>query len=44
MAKDDLTGNIATENVLTYLKEQSTDTGVDMARFNEAMVYSGRIF
>ncbi|MES2279201.1 MAG: hydroxymethylglutaryl-CoA lyase [Bacteroidota bacterium] len=44
MAKDDLTGNIATENVLAYLKEQGIATGVDMARFNEAMVYSGRIF
>jgi hydroxymethylglutaryl-CoA lyase len=44
MAKDDLTGNIATENVLAYLKEQGVVTGVDMARFNEAMVYSGRIF
>jgi hydroxymethylglutaryl-CoA lyase len=44
MAKDDLTGNIATENVLTYLKEKGVDTGVNMAAFNEAMAYSGRIF
>ena len=44
MAKDDLTGNIATENVLSYLDEKGIDTGVNMAYFTEAMSYSGRIF
>ncbi|GAB3906554.1 hydroxymethylglutaryl-CoA lyase [Mucilaginibacter boryungensis] len=44
MAKDDLTGNIATENVLSYLDEKGIDTGVNMAYFTEAMSYSGRVF
>jgi hydroxymethylglutaryl-CoA lyase len=44
MAKDDLTGNIATENVLAYLQEQNIDTGINMDRFNESLAYSGRIF
>jgi hydroxymethylglutaryl-CoA lyase len=44
MAKDDLTGNIATENVLAYLQEKNIGTGINMDRFNEAMAYSGRIF
>ncbi|QKJ30552.1 hydroxymethylglutaryl-CoA lyase [Mucilaginibacter mali] len=44
MAADDLTGNIATENVLAYLAEQGVSTGIDMEKFSEAMAYSGRIF
>lgn len=44
MAKDELTGNIATENVLAYLKEKGIDTGVNMMAFNEALIYSGTIF
>lgn len=44
MAKNALTGNIATENVLTYLRENGIDTGVDMERFNEAMAFSDKIF
>lgn len=44
MAADDLTGNIATENVLAYLTEQGVDSGMDIDRFAEAMAYSGRIF
>lgn len=44
MAADDLTGNIATENVLTYLAERGVSSGIDMEKFAEAMAYSGRIF
>lgn len=44
MAKDDLTGNIATENVLSYLRQQNIDTGLNIPAFAEAMAYSGRIF
>lgn len=44
MAADDLTGNIATENLLAYLKEKKISTGVNMKRYAEAMVYAGRIF
>jgi hydroxymethylglutaryl-CoA lyase len=43
-AKDDLTGNIATETLLGYLKKQRVNTGIDMDRFADAMVYSSRIF
>ncbi|XHR96508.1 hydroxymethylglutaryl-CoA lyase [Mucilaginibacter sp. UC70_90] len=44
MAKDDLTGNIATENLTSYLKTQSEPTGLNMDKFKEAMDYSGRVF
>ncbi|GAB3934046.1 hydroxymethylglutaryl-CoA lyase [Mucilaginibacter myungsuensis] len=44
MAKDVLTGNIATENVLGYLQERKLDTGVDMERFANAMAYAGEVF
>ncbi|MBS1500908.1 MAG: hydroxymethylglutaryl-CoA lyase [Bacteroidetes bacterium] len=44
MAKDELTGNIATENVIAYLNQQNVALGLDMDKFREAMEYSGRIF
>jgi len=44
MAADELTGNIATENLLAYLNEQNEPTGLDMAKFREAMEYAGEIF
>ncbi|WP_114940311.1 hydroxymethylglutaryl-CoA lyase [Mucilaginibacter endophyticus] len=44
MAKDDLTGNIATENLIAYLKMQDEPTGLNMDKFREAMDYSGRVF
>ena len=44
MAKDDLTGNIATENLLAYLKIQNEPTGLNMDKFQEAMNYSGKVF
>jgi hydroxymethylglutaryl-CoA lyase len=44
MAKDDLTGNIATENLLGYLKIQNEPTELNMDKFQEAMEYSGRVF
>ena len=44
MAKDDLTGNIATENLIAYLKTQNEPTGLNMDKFQEAMDYSGRVF
>jgi hydroxymethylglutaryl-CoA lyase len=44
MAKDDLTGNIATENLLGYLKIQNEPTELNMGKFQEAMEYSGRVF
>jgi hydroxymethylglutaryl-CoA lyase len=44
MAKDDLTGNIATENLIGYLKSQNALQELNMDKFKEAMDYSGRVF
>jgi len=44
MAKDELTGNIATENVIAYLQSQKIDLGLNMDKLGEAMEYSVRIF
>ncbi|MEM6724073.1 MAG: hydroxymethylglutaryl-CoA lyase [Bacteroidota bacterium] len=43
MAKDDLTGNMATENVIAYLREYE-DLGIDHNLFIEAMQLSGAVF
>jgi hydroxymethylglutaryl-CoA lyase len=44
MAKDELTGNIATENLIIYLQSQNEPVGLDMDKFRAAMEYSGKIF
>jgi hydroxymethylglutaryl-CoA lyase len=44
MAADELTGNIATENLVAYLEQQNEPTGLNMDKFREAMEYSGRVF
>jgi hydroxymethylglutaryl-CoA lyase len=44
MAKDELTGNIATENLIGYLQSQKERVGLDMTGFREALEYSDRIF
>lgn len=44
MAKDELTGNIATENVIGYLQRQNVDLGLDMEKLREAMAYSNCVF
>ena len=44
MASDELTGNIATENLISYLQSQNEYLGLNMDKFREAMEYSGRIF
>lgn len=44
MAADDLTGNIATENVIAFLQEQGVDLGLDMDKWGEAMLYSEKVF
>ncbi|MGZ3753004.1 MAG: hydroxymethylglutaryl-CoA lyase [Mucilaginibacter sp.] len=44
MAKDELTGNIATENVISYLQTQKIDLGLNMGKLQEAMDYSGKVF
>ncbi|MEO3406539.1 hydroxymethylglutaryl-CoA lyase [Mucilaginibacter sp. CAU 1740] len=44
MAADELTGNIATENLISYLETQNELTGLNMDKFKKAMEFSGRVF
>ncbi len=44
MAADELTGNIATEDLVTVLTEHQEDPGLDLQALGEAIEYSGRIF
>ncbi|MCP4120327.1 MAG: hydroxymethylglutaryl-CoA lyase [Bacteroidetes bacterium] len=44
MAKDDLTGNMATENVLTFLDEAGIESGIDTGAFQKAMQLAGETF
>lgn len=44
MAADDLTGNMATEDVLQYLHAQPIDTGLNIDKFREALAFSSRVF
>lgn len=44
MAADDLTGNIATEDVISYLSKQDIQLNLDMEKWGEAMIFSGYIF
>ena len=44
MAKDDLTGNMPTENMVYHFQDQHIPTGVDSDQFAEAMVLARSIF
>ena len=44
MASDELTGNIATEELISFLNTKGEDLGLDMVKWNEAMALSSRIF
>jgi hydroxymethylglutaryl-CoA lyase len=44
MAADELTGNIATENLVGYLQSQNEATGLNYDKLQEALDYSVRIF
>lgn len=44
MAADELTGNMATENLLTYLAEQGVETGLDLAAFGRAQALASTVF
>jgi hydroxymethylglutaryl-CoA lyase len=44
MAKDDLTGNMATEQMLAYFNENNVDLGLNQQAFDEAMLMSGGVF
>lgn len=44
MAADDLTGNIATEDVISFLHNKGENLNLNMDKWNEAMRLSGKIF
>ncbi|MDO7845704.1 hydroxymethylglutaryl-CoA lyase [Hymenobacter sp. M29] len=44
MAADELTGNMATENLVAFLGEQGVETGLDMEAFGRARALSQPIF
>ncbi len=44
MAKDDLTGNMPTENMLFYFEDEGVETGVEMDPFREAMAMAAEVF
>lgn len=44
MAKDELTGNMPTENLYGYFKEIGVETGLNEAAFNEAMAVVNEVF
>ena len=44
MAADELVGNIATENVIAYLKDQGEALPLNMSKWHEAMEYSSFVF
>lgn len=44
MAQDELTGNIATENLIGYLQLQNEHLGLDLNKLQEAMDYSVKVF
>jgi len=44
MAADELTGNIATENLIDYLKSQNEQLDLNFDKLQEAMDYSSNVF
>lgn len=44
MAKDDLVGNMATETILSYLKENNVSTGLDDVAFAKALSLADKTF
>lgn len=44
MAADELVGNIATENVISYLKDQGEVLKLDMNKWQEALAFSSSVF
>lgn len=44
MATDDLTGNMATENLLTYFKNNNINSFINQEEFNNSMVEALRVF
>ncbi|MCY1538507.1 Hydroxymethylglutaryl-CoA lyase YngG [compost metagenome] len=44
MATDDLTGNLATEDLINFLTTKDEDLALNIAQWNEAMAFSPKVF
>lgn len=44
MAASELVGNMPTENLVSFFKENGVDTGIDFDLFYESMLYAGTVF
>lgn len=44
MAKDDLTGNMPTEHMITYFNENEIETGIDTTEFQKSMSQATEVF
>jgi hydroxymethylglutaryl-CoA lyase len=44
MANDELTGNLATEDLISYFEEQDFDLGLNKEKWQEAMLLAGKVF
>ena len=44
MAKDDLTGNLATEDLIAFLESKKEKLNLNLEKWNEALLYSTKIF
>lgn len=44
MAADDLTGNMATEDLISYLNSKSEPLGLNMEKWQEAVAYAAKVF
>jgi hydroxymethylglutaryl-CoA lyase len=44
MAKDDLTGNMPTESVLSYFSKEKIETGIDLISFERSIQFSTQVF
>ena len=44
MAADDLTGNLATEDLIGFLESKGENLGLDMVKWREAIVFSSKVF
>lgn len=44
MAADDLTGNLATEDLIWFLQEQNEDLGLNLDKWREAINFSSKVF
>jgi len=44
MAADDLTGNLATEELISYLNGRGIPLGLNMEKWQEALTFSSKVF